>query len=82
MPRRTAVRHITLPLLNPVIVYLTVLSTISFLRLFALVQNMSPPGHGGTAEEHDHRRAGGVPEGVFSYDMGYAAAPLPWFCSL
>ncbi len=38
--------RITLPLLNPVIVYLAVLQTIAFLRMFDLVQNMSP-GHGG-----------------------------------
>ena len=29
-----------------------------------------PAGHRGTAEEHDHRRAGGVPEGVFELRHG------------
>jgi multiple sugar transport system permease protein len=38
---------ITLPLLNPVIVYLVVLQSIGFLRMFAEVLAMSPQGDGG-----------------------------------
>lgn len=67
-------RRITLPLLNPVIVYLTVLSTISFLRLFALVQNMSPQGTGGPLKSTTTVVLEVYRKGFSSYDMGYAAA--------
>lgn len=67
-------RYITLPLLNPVIVYLTVLSTISFLRLFALVQNMSPQGTGGPLKSTTTVVLEVYRKGFSSYDMGYAAA--------
>lgn len=67
-------QHITLPLLNPVIVYLTVLSTISFLRLFALVQNMSPQGTGGPLKSTTTVVLEVYRKGFSSYDMGYAAA--------
>jgi multiple sugar transport system permease protein len=40
-------RKITLPLLNPVIVYLVVLQSIGFLRMFAEVLAMTPQGDGG-----------------------------------
>ncbi|GAB4575392.1 MAG: sugar ABC transporter permease [Anaerolineae bacterium] len=40
-------RNITLPLLNPTIVYLLVLQSISFLRMFAPVLAMSNQGDGG-----------------------------------
>jgi multiple sugar transport system permease protein len=39
--------RITLPLLNPVIVYLVVLQSIAFLRMFAEVLAMTPQGDGG-----------------------------------
>jgi len=66
--------RITLPLLNPVIVYLSVLSTISFLRLFALVQNMSPQGTGGPLKSTTTVVLEVYREGFSSYNMGYAAA--------
>ncbi|MCB0113983.1 MAG: sugar ABC transporter permease [Caldilineaceae bacterium] len=65
---------ITLPLLNPVIVYLAVLQTISFLRLFALVQNMSPQGTGGPLNSTTTVVLEVYKEGFSSYNMGYAAA--------
>ncbi len=65
---------ITLPLLNPVIVYLAVLQTISFLRLFALVQNMSPQGTGGPLNSTTTVVLEVYNEGFSSYNMGYAAA--------
>ncbi len=65
---------ITLPLLNPVIVYLSVLSTISFLRLFALVQNMSPQGTGGPLKSTTTVVLEVYREGFSSFNMGYAAA--------
>jgi len=67
-------RHVTLPLLNPTIVYLAVLQTISFLRMFTQVINMTRQGDGGplsstvTVVLHMYREAFG------RYKMGSAAA--------
>ncbi len=66
--------RITLPLLNPIIVYLSVLSTISFLRLFALVQNMSPRGTGGPLNSTTTVVLEVYKEGFARFNMGYAAA--------
>ena len=65
---------ITLPLLNPVIVYLSVLQTVSFLRLFALVQNMSPQGTGGPLNSTTTVVLEVYKQGFSRLDMGYAAA--------
>jgi multiple sugar transport system permease protein len=59
--------RITLPLLNPVIVYLAVLQTIEFLRMFDLVQNMT---QGGPAQPHDDRGAGGLQRGLLQLQHG------------
>lgn len=67
-------RHITLPLLNPVIVYLSVLQTVSFLRLFALVQNMSPQGTGGPLNSTTTVVLEVYKEGFTRNSMGYAGA--------
>lgn len=67
-------RHITLPLLNPVIVYLTVLQTVSFLRLFALVQNMSSQGTGGPLNSTTTVVLEVYKEGFSRFNMGYASA--------
>jgi len=67
-------RHITLPLLNPVIVYLSVLQTVSFLRLFALVQNMSPGGTGGPLNSTTTVVLEVYKEGFNRNNMGYAGA--------
>lgn len=66
--------RITLPLLNPVIVYLSVLSTISFLRLFTLMQNMSPRGAGGPLNSTTTVVLEVYKEGFSRFEMGYAAA--------
>jgi multiple sugar transport system permease protein len=72
--RRQLFRHVTLPLLNPTIVYLAVLQTISFLRMFTQVINMTRQGDGGplnstvTVVLHMYR------EGFGRYKMGSAAA--------
>ncbi|MCB0158467.1 MAG: sugar ABC transporter permease [Caldilineaceae bacterium] len=63
--------RITLPLLNPVIVYLAVLQTISFLRMFDLVQNMT---NGGPLNRTTTVVLEVYNEGFGSYNMGYAAA--------
>jgi multiple sugar transport system permease protein len=66
--------RITLPLLNPVIVFLAVLQTISFLRMFDLVQNMSEQGQGGPLKSTTTVVLEVYREGFSSYNMGYAGA--------
>lgn len=66
--------NITLPLLNPVIVYLSVLQTVSFLRLFALVQNMSSQGTGGPLNSTTTVVLEVYKEGFGRLNMGYAGA--------
>jgi len=67
-------RHVTLPLLNNTIVYLAVLQSIRFLRMFTQVINMTRQGDGGplnstvTVVLHMYR------EGFQRYKMGSAAA--------
>jgi len=68
-------RHITLPLLNPTIVFLAVTSAISSLQVFAQVQNMSAQGTGGPLNStlslvlYVYQKAFGG-----AYQMGYASA--------
>lgn len=62
---------ITLPLLNPVIVYIAVLQTIGFLRMFDLVQNMTG---GGPLNRTTTVVLEVYKEGFGSYNMGYAGA--------
>jgi len=66
--------RVTLPLLNPVIVYLSVLQTVTFLRLFALVQNMSPQGTGGPLNSTTTVVLEVYKEGFSRNNMGYAGA--------
>lgn len=66
--------RITLPLLNPVIVYLSVLQTVATLRQFALVQNMSPQGTGGPLNSTTTVVLEVYKEGFSRSNMGYAAA--------
>jgi multiple sugar transport system permease protein len=68
-------RHITLPLLNPTVVFLAVTSTISSLQVFTQVQNMSAQGTGGPLNStlsmvlYVYQKAFGG-----AYQMGYASA--------
>jgi multiple sugar transport system permease protein len=68
-------RHITLPLLNPTIVFLAVTSAISSLQVFAQIQNMSAQGTGGPLNStlslvlYVYQKAFGG-----AYQMGYASA--------
>ncbi len=66
--------RVTLPLLNPVIVYLSVLQTVATLRQFALVQNMSPQGTGGPLNSTTTVVLEVYKEGFSRSNMGYAAA--------
>ena len=71
---RQLFRHVTLPLLNPTIVYVVVLQSIRFLRMFTQVISMTRQGDGGplnstvTVVLHMYR------EGFGRYKMGSAAA--------
>ena len=68
-------RYITLPLLNPTLVFLAVTSAISSLQVFTQVQNMSAQGTGGPLNStlslvlYVYQKAFGG-----AYQMGYAAA--------
>jgi multiple sugar transport system permease protein len=67
-------RNITVPLLNPTIVYLTVLQTISFLRMFTEVLNMTRQGEGGPLNSTTTVVLRVYREAFGSLNMGYAAA--------
>lgn len=66
-------RHITLPLLNTSLVYLAVLQTISFLRMFAPVLNMTTQGDGGPLNSTTTVVLRLYREGFSSFNMGYAS---------
>ena len=67
-------RDITLPQLRPTFIFLTVMASIGFLRIFDFVYNMTSDGEGGplnasrTMVIHIYKTA------FNSYEMGYAAA--------
>lgn len=67
-------RNITLPLLQPSIVYLLVLQTIAFLRMFAPVLAMSSQGDGGPLKSTTTVVLRVYREAFQSFDMGYAAS--------
>jgi multiple sugar transport system permease protein len=73
--RWASFRHITLPLLNPSLVFLAVTSAISSLQVFTQVQNMSAQGTGGPLNStlslvlYVYQKAFGG-----AYQMGYSAA--------
>ena len=67
-------RFITMPLLNPSIVYLLVLQTISFLRMFAPVVAMTRQGRGGPLDSTITVVLNVYSEAFESYNMGYASS--------
>ena len=67
-------RFITLPLLNPSIVFLLVLQTISFLRMFAPVVAMTVQGQGGPLDATTTVVLRVYREAFQSFNMGYASA--------
>lgn len=67
-------RRLTLPLLNPSIVYLLVLQTISFLRMFAPVYAMTEQGSGGPLNATTTVVLRVYREGFKSQNMGYASS--------
>lgn len=66
--------RITLPLLNTTIVYLAVLQTISFLRMFDYVINMTSQGDGGPLSSTTTVTLRVYREAFSSFNMGYASA--------
>ncbi len=66
--------RITLPLLNTTLVYLAVLQTISFLRMFDYVINMTSQGDGGPLASTTTVTLRVYREAFSSFDMGYASA--------
>jgi len=67
-------RHITLPLLNPTIVFLTVIGTINAIQVFTQVLNMSFQGMGGPLDSTKSLVLFIYQQGFKSFKMGYASA--------
>lgn len=72
--RWQAFRRITIPLLNPTFVFLIVLQTISFLRMFAPVLAMTVQGDGGPLNSTTTVVLRVYREAFQKFNMGYAAA--------
>jgi multiple sugar transport system permease protein len=67
-------RHITLPLLNPTIVFLTVIGTINGIQVFTQVLNMSYQGMGGPLDSTKSLVLFIYNQAFQSFKMGYASA--------
>jgi multiple sugar transport system permease protein len=67
-------RHITLPLLNPTIVFLTVIGTINAIQVFTQVLNMSFQGTGGPLNSTKSLVLFIYQQAFKSFKMGYASA--------
>lgn len=67
-------RHITLPLLNPTIVFLTVIGTISGIQVFTQILNMSSEGTGGPLNSTKSLVLFIYQQAFKSFKMGYASA--------
>ena len=67
-------RHITIPLLNPTIVFLVILQSIAFVRMFAPVYAMTVQGSGGPLNSTTTVVLRVVREAFDSNNMGFAAA--------
>ena len=72
--RFTILREITLPLLRPTILFLTVVSSIGFLRIFDKVYNMTVDGKGGPLNMTRPLVLNIYQLAFTDYRMGYAAA--------
>lgn len=67
-------RHITVPLLNPVLVFSAVIGSIRYLQLFAEVLNMSSQGQGGPLDSTKSLVLFIYQEAFQRFRMGYASA--------
>jgi len=72
--RRQLLFKITIPLLNPVIVFLSVMETIMFLRIFTQVYNMTDQGSGGPLNSTLPLVLYIYQKAFKSFDMGTATA--------
>jgi multiple sugar transport system permease protein len=72
--RWTILREITLPLLRPTILFLVVVSSIGFLRIFDKVYNMTVDGKGGPLNSTRPLVLNIYELAFVDYRMGYAAA--------
>jgi len=72
--RRQLLFRITIPLLNPVIVFLSVMEMIMFLRIFTQVYNMSDQGSGGPLNSTKPLVLYIYQKAFKSFDMGTATA--------
>jgi len=69
-----AFRHITIPLLNPTLVFLTVIGTINGIQVFTQVLNMSYQGLGGPLNATKSLVLFIYQQAFKSFKMGYASA--------
>ena len=69
-----SLRDITLPLLQPTIVFLVVFSSIGFLRIFDQVYNMTTNGQGGPLNSTKPLVLLIYQTAFSAFEMGYAAA--------
>lgn len=67
-------RHITLPLLNPTIVYLSVMTMIQTLQIFAQIRNITLQGMGGPLDSTNSVVLYIYQTAFQSFNMGYASA--------
>jgi multiple sugar transport system permease protein len=67
-------RHITIPLLNPTLVFLTVIGTINGIQIFTQVLNMSNQGSGGPLNATKSLVLFIYQQAFKSFKMGYASA--------
>lgn len=70
----TLFRHITIPLLNPTLVFLTVIGTINGIQVFTQVINMSYQGLGGPLDSTKSLVLFIYRQAFKSFQMGYASA--------
>ncbi|MBO8166898.1 MAG: sugar ABC transporter permease [Thermotogae bacterium] len=71
--RRQILWRITIPLLNPIIVFLAVTQSITFLRIFTQVYNMTDQGSGGPLNSTKPLVLYIYQKAFMSFDMGTAA---------
>lgn len=74
IPDRVVLARITLPLLKPTIIFLTVFSSIGFLRIFDQVYNMTTNDAGGPLNSTKPLVMMIYQSAFNTFDMGYAAA--------
>jgi len=72
--RRQSAMKITIPLLNPIILFMVVMQSISFLRIFTQVYNMSSQGTGGPLNSTKTIVLFIYQKAFVDYDMGIASS--------